>query len=78
MRNANLAQFPNLLVSQWGCLEQPANSTVARDLDFSFVGQIYRNRVKEMRYLRRKSGLCVFGLGALRVSCPPFNNRRLA
>jgi spore maturation protein CgeB len=66
---------PNLLLSQWGCLETFACDGGPRELDFTFVGQVYRNRVSELRMLRRRGGLRVFGLGSLRVSCPPFNNR---
>jgi hypothetical protein len=68
-------QHRNLLLSQWGCLETYAQFDREKDLDFTFVGQVYRNRVMELRELRRRAGLRIFGLGALRVSCPPMNNR---
>jgi spore maturation protein CgeB len=76
VHRSNRRKFPNLLLSQWGCLESHADFCLPKDLNFTFVGQVYRNRVAEMRFLRRKAGLKVFGLGALRVSCPPFNNKR--
>ncbi len=73
---ANRLAFPNLMLSQWGCLDTFAQFDRAKDLDFSFVGQVYRSRVSELRHLRRRAGLKVFGLGALRVKYPPFNNKR--
>jgi hypothetical protein len=65
----------NLLLSQWGCLETYAELDREKDLNFTFVGQVYRTRVAELRALRRAAGLQIFGLGALRVSIPPMNNR---
>jgi spore maturation protein CgeB len=67
--------YPNLLLSQWGCLETYADFSREKNLDFTFVGQVYRNRVAELRTLRKQANLRVFGLGSLRVSFPPMNNR---
>jgi spore maturation protein CgeB len=72
----NRAEFPNLRLSQWGCFERLGKLDQPKDLEFTFAGQIYRNRVQEMRYLRRKAKLEIRGLGSLRVWCRPFNNRR--
>jgi spore maturation protein CgeB len=69
------AAFPNLMLSQWAALEIYADPARQKDIDFSFAGQIYRNRVPDLRHLRRKAGLKVHGLGSVRVWCPPFNNR---
>ncbi len=65
----------NLLLSQWGCLETYAQFDREKDLEFTFVGQVYRSRVAELRALRKEASLRVFGLGALRVTIPPMNNR---
>jgi spore maturation protein CgeB len=66
---------PNLLLSQWGALDLYADHGRKKDIDFSFAGQIYRNRVPELRRLWLKAGLNVHGLGSIRVWCPPFNDR---
>ncbi len=73
---ANRGAFPNLLLSQWGCLETYADFARPKDLNFTFVGQVYRTRVNELRHLRREAGLKVFGLGSLRVKFGIFNNRK--
>jgi glycosyl transferase family 1 len=73
--NAARRDYPNLLLSQWGCLDTYAEFDREKDLDFTFVGQVYRNRVDELRALRKQVDLRIFGLGALRVSFPPMNNR---
>ena len=74
--DAHRAEFPNLRLSQWGALDLYADHTCKKDIDFSFAGQVYRNRVPELRRLRRKAKLKIYGLGSIRVWCPPFNNRR--
>jgi hypothetical protein len=73
--NSARREHRNLLLSQWGCLETYAQFHREKDLDFTFVGQVYRNRVADLRAIRRATGLRIFGLGALRVSFPPMNNR---
>ncbi len=74
---ANRFAHRNLLLGQWGCFERFSRFKQPKTLDFTFAGQIYKNRVPEMRYLRRAAGLEIHGLGALRVLCPPLNNRRI-
>ncbi len=66
--DANRAEHPNLLLSQWGCLSRFGDSACPKDLGFSFAGQVYRARVPELRSLRERAGLRVFGLGAMRVN----------
>lgn len=66
----------NLILSQWGALDLYADHSRRKDLDFTFAGQIYRNRVPELRKLWWHAGLKVYGLGSIRIWCPPFNNRR--
>jgi hypothetical protein len=60
---ANHAAFPNLLLSQWGCLES-REPTRAKDLDFAFAGAVYKIRNHDCRRLRRLAGLRCFGRGA--------------
>ena len=67
---ANRLARPNLLLSQWACLDTGTGPRRPKDLDFTFVGQVYRNRVADCRHLSRAAGLRVFGLGAARVSVP--------
>jgi spore maturation protein CgeB len=66
----NARQYPNLLLSQWGCLDTYADHTRPKDLDFTFAGQMYGSRGQECAYLRRVAGLKVYGLGAARVNHP--------
>jgi len=70
------AQFANLLLSQWGVMDTYADFGRKKDIDFSFAGQVYRTRVPELRRLWWKAGLKVYGLGSIRVWCPPFNHRK--
>ncbi len=72
----NRAQHSNLLLSQWGAMEIYADFGREKDIDFSFAGQVYRTRVPELRHLYRNADLKIYGLGSIRVWCPPFNNRR--
>jgi len=73
----NRLRHPNLLLSQWACLDAGTNADRPKDLGFTFVGQVYRNRVADCRYLRRKAGLRVFGLGAARVRWPLLGSSRV-
>ncbi len=41
--------FANLLLSQWGAMDIYADHGRKKDLDFTFAGQVYRNRVPELR-----------------------------
>ena len=72
---ANRRRHPNLLLSQWGCLDTHADFGRAKDLPFTFAGQVYTNRVADCLYLKRKAGLQVFGLGAIRVRYPLLASR---
>lgn len=60
----NRIQYPNLLLSQWGCLRDGNNDPRKKDIAFSFAGSIYGERNKACRYLSRKAGLACFGRGA--------------
>ncbi|HWW74965.1 MAG TPA: hypothetical protein VNZ44_06210, partial [Pyrinomonadaceae bacterium] len=67
---ANRGRHPNLLLSQWGCLDTYADFDRRKDLDFTFAGQMYGSRGEECRYLRRHAGLKAFGAGAAEVNRP--------
>lgn len=66
-------RYPNLLLSQWGCLAGYGDFHRTKDLDFTFAGQIYRSRVEGCRQLRKQAGLKVYGLGSVRVRWPLMN-----
>ncbi len=61
---ANRGRYPNLLLSQWGCYPRYADFSRTKDIEFSFVGQIYGARNQACRFLRKKAGLRYFGPGA--------------
>lgn len=64
----NKKQFPNLLLSQWGCLGSFSDGGRKKDIDFSFAGAVYAIRNSACRYLRRKVGLQCFGRGSRLVN----------
>jgi hypothetical protein len=72
---ANRIAYPNLRLSQWGCLDTYAQYDRVKDLDFTFAGQIYTNRVADCLHLKRRAGLKVFGLGSIRVRHPILSSR---
>jgi hypothetical protein len=61
---ANRRRYPNLLLSQWGCYPIYADFSRTKDIEFSFVGQIYGARNQACRFLSKKVGLRYFGPGA--------------
>jgi spore maturation protein CgeB len=61
-------EFPNLLLSQWGCYDRFADASRRKDLDFTFAGFIYGHRIDECRNLRRSAGLRCYGPGSGLVS----------
>lgn len=68
----NRAAFPNLRLTQWGCYRQYADFGRAKDLDFTFAGQIYGDRVRSCKYLVQKGGLRVYGFMSGMVHTPRF------
>lgn len=60
----NRGLYPNLLLSQWGCYSMFADYARTKDIEFSFVGQIYGARNQACRFLSKKAGLRYFGPGA--------------
>jgi Glycosyl transferases group 1 len=66
----NRAQYPNLLLNQWGCLDMYGDFHHKKDLAFTFAGQVYGSRGDECRFLRKRIGLKAFGLGSQGVNYP--------
>jgi spore maturation protein CgeB len=60
----NRSEYPNLLLSQWGCPTESRDLRKAKDIAFSFAGSIYGDRNAACRYLRKKAGLVCFGRGS--------------
>lgn len=56
-------QHPNLLHAQWACCGFWDGRNTPKDIDVSFVGQIYGTRASQIEYLRDKAGLQAFGKG---------------
>src|SRR5262249_9776940 len=68
----NHARFPNLRLSQWGCLEGYSDFGRPKDLDFTFVGHVFSDRAHSMRALARRAGLRVYGHLSGRAMAPSF------
>jgi hypothetical protein len=60
---ANKAQYPNLLLSQWGCTGLDDGFDQPKDMDVSFVGLCYGKRVAQIQRLRRALNLQAYGRG---------------
>ena len=65
---ANRRAHPNLLLSQWGCTGLHEGTSTAKDIDFSFVGLGYGQRLAQIERLRDELGLIAYGrnVGAAR------------
>ncbi|MGH9424420.1 MAG: hypothetical protein ACRD3J_30895, partial [Thermoanaerobaculia bacterium] len=68
----NRIRHPNLRLSQWGCFDDFGDFGRPKDLDFTFAGQIYGDRVRSSRYLARRAGLRVYGFMSGRIRTPAF------
>jgi len=68
----NRAQHSNLRLSQWGCFDGFGDFERPKDLDFTFAGQIYGDRVRSCRTLVERAGLQVYGFMSGRVRTPAF------
>jgi spore maturation protein CgeB len=64
----NKNAHPNIKLSQWACYDRFADFNRVKDLDFTFVGQVYTSRVRECSYLRSRAGLQVFGRYSARIN----------
>jgi len=68
----NRERHPNLRLSQWGCFDGFGDFDRPKDLDFTFAGQVYGDRVRSCRYLAKRAGLRVYGAMSGRVKTPDF------
>jgi spore maturation protein CgeB len=68
----NRQRHPNLRLSQWGCFDGFGAFDAVKDLDFTFAGQIYGDRVRSSRYLAKHAGLRVYGFMSGMVRTPAF------
>lgn len=68
----NRSAHPNLRLSQWGCFDHFGDFDRPKDLDFTFAGQIYGDRVRSCRYLTKRAGLRVYGFMSGMVRTPQF------
>jgi spore maturation protein CgeB len=59
----NKLLYPNLLLSQWACLGLDGGLKLKKDLDLSFVGQIYGDRGDRIAFIRKRMPIAVFGKG---------------
>ncbi len=60
----NKGGHANLLLSQWGCTGFDPGLDAFKDIDFSFVGLCYDQRLEQVKYLQQKTGLQPFGKNA--------------
>jgi len=68
----NRVRYTNLRLSQWGCFDGFGDFDRPKDLDFTFAGQIYGDRVRSSRYLAKHAGLRVYGFMSGMVRTPGF------
>lgn len=68
----NREQHSNLRLSQWGCFDNFGDFNRKKDLDFTFAGQVYGDRVRSSRYLMKRAGLRVYGSMSGMVHTPAF------
>ncbi len=61
--NLNQTRHANLLHAQWACCGFWDGRQKQKDIDVSFVGQIYGKRMVQVEELRRTAGLRSFGKG---------------
>jgi Glycosyl transferases group 1 len=68
----NRSRHPNLRLSQWGCLETFGDWQRPKDLDFTFAGQLYGERVRSARILAKRAGMKVYGFMSGMARTPAF------
>ncbi len=73
----NRAAFPNLIHAQWACSGFWDGRATRKDIDFSFVGQVYGARGPQLRWLARRAGLRAFGKGTRRYLYPNYGREAL-
>jgi hypothetical protein len=60
---AHKQRHPNLLYAQWACTGLWDGRIVRKDIDFSFVGQVYGTRREQIKLLSQRADLKAFGRG---------------
>ncbi|MCX7049701.1 MAG: glycosyltransferase [Candidatus Sumerlaeota bacterium] len=70
----NCSAYPNLLLSQWGCTGMRDGLNTPKDLDISFVGLAYGERLAQVQRLQREFGMSAYGRY---VTPPPTFKRRI-
>jgi len=60
-------EFPNLLHAQWACTGFWDGRQTVKNIDFSFVGQIYGSRNEQVQFLAGRAGLQFFGKGSGKI-----------
>ncbi len=60
---ANRKKYPNLMLSQWGCTGLCDGMDIYKDIDISFVGQIYGKRIQQMGKLKKHFKFLTYGEG---------------
>lgn len=69
----NKAAFPNLIHAQWACSGFWDGRATRKDIDFSFMGQVYGARAAQLRWLARRAGLQAFGKGTRQYVHPAYD-----
>ena len=57
---ANKEKYPNLLLSQWGCTGHYEGLDIKKDIDYSFVGRIYKGRAQEIRKISKSIPMKIY------------------
>ncbi len=66
--NSQRKTHKNLIHAQWACTGFWEGTKSNKDINFSFVGQIYGPRYKEIEYLIKTANLQAFGKGSTIIS----------
>jgi len=64
----NKEKYPNLLLSQWGCTGRYNGLSIRKDIDFSFVGKFYGNRLEELAFLQKHQKMTIYGKKDIHIS----------
>jgi hypothetical protein len=59
--------FPQLLHAQWACTGFWDGRATPKDIDFSFVGQVYGSRAKQIQWLAKRAKLQAYGAGTANI-----------
>ena len=67
---ANEAQYPNLILSQWGCSGFFDGKDAKKDINLSFVGLNYGQRANNIKYINERIPILTFGRGTPTIQLP--------